>query len=67
MLVFLDSYLYPSPYPALDRELMQRQIPAETKIRIAYLGRLLKDGVPLLEQGFAPGHMVNALVTEGRS
>lgn len=32
------------------------------KIRIAYMGRMLKENEPLLGQGWSEGHVVNALV-----
>ncbi|KAK1755899.1 hypothetical protein QBC47DRAFT_402063 [Echria macrotheca] len=32
------------------------------KIRIAYMGKILKEGSPLVEQGWKQGHVVNALV-----
>ncbi|KAK0643331.1 hypothetical protein B0T16DRAFT_332197, partial [Cercophora newfieldiana] len=38
------------------------QLPSTKKIRIAYMGKLLKEGSPLSEQGWKQGHVVNALV-----
>lgn len=40
------------------------ELPRETRIRIAYLGKILKDDLPLMEQGWKPGHIINALVFE---
>ncbi|MCJ1406927.1 hypothetical protein MMC19_000997 [Ptychographa xylographoides] len=37
-------------------------IPGKSKVRIAYLGKILKDGETLLAQGWREGHVVNALV-----
>ncbi|KAK0744997.1 hypothetical protein B0T21DRAFT_96091 [Apiosordaria backusii] len=37
-------------------------LPSNKKIRIAYMGKVLKESVPLLEQGYKQGHVVNALV-----
>ncbi|KAK4663028.1 hypothetical protein QC763_600980 [Podospora pseudopauciseta] len=37
-------------------------LPPSKKIRIAYMGRVLKESTPLLEQGYKQGHVVNALV-----
>jgi len=38
------------------------QLPPDKKVRIAYMGKILKEGEPLLEQGWKQGHVVNALV-----
>ncbi|OHF00814.1 ubiquitin domain-containing protein, partial [Colletotrichum orchidophilum] len=32
------------------------------KVRVAYMGKILKDNLPLTEQGWKEGHVVNALV-----
>ncbi|KKK17270.1 ubiquitin domain protein [Aspergillus ochraceoroseus] len=32
------------------------------RVRIAYLGKILKEQTPLVDQGWKPGHVVNALV-----
>jgi hypothetical protein len=32
------------------------------RVRIAYLGKILNEDEPLLEQGWKTGHIVNALV-----
>ncbi|CAK7201777.1 hypothetical protein SEUCBS139899_004492 [Sporothrix eucalyptigena] len=40
----------------------EAKLPHKTRIRIAYLGKILKDGSPLLAQGWKEGHVVNALV-----
>jgi hypothetical protein len=37
-------------------------ISGKQRVRIAYLGRILKEDEPLLEQGWKAGHIVNALV-----
>lgn len=38
------------------------QLPATKKIRLAYMGKILKEGSSLLSQGWKQGHVVNALV-----
>lgn len=40
------------------------ELPRETRIRIAYLGKILKDDLPLIDQGWKPGHIINALMFE---
>lgn len=40
----------------------EAQLPASKKIRIAYMGKMLKEGLPLIDQGWKQGHVVNALV-----
>lgn len=40
----------------------QAKLPHTTRIRIAYLGRILKDSASLEAQGWKEGHVVNALV-----
>ncbi|OIW28810.1 hypothetical protein CONLIGDRAFT_392650 [Coniochaeta ligniaria NRRL 30616] len=37
-------------------------LPATKKIRLAYMGKILKEGSSLLSQGWKQGHVVNALV-----
>ncbi|KAL8790606.1 MAG: hypothetical protein Q9195_006286 [Heterodermia aff. obscurata] len=37
-------------------------IPGKGRVKIAYLGRLFKEGETLLAQGWREGHVVNALV-----
>lgn len=37
-------------------------LPATKKIRLAYMGKILKEGSSLLAQGWKQGHVVNALV-----
>ncbi|PYH44406.1 uncharacterized protein BP01DRAFT_374703 [Aspergillus saccharolyticus JOP 1030-1] len=37
-------------------------IPRSHRVRIAYLGRILREHEPLVDQGWNPGHVVNALV-----
>ncbi|KAL2818974.1 hypothetical protein BDW59DRAFT_151706 [Aspergillus cavernicola] len=37
-------------------------IPRTQRVRIAYLGKILKEHTPLVDQGWKPGHVVNALV-----
>lgn len=34
------------------------------KLRLAYMGKMLKENEPLMAQGFKEGHVVNALVFE---
>lgn len=38
------------------------QLSSEKQIRIAYMGKLLKDKSTLDDQGWQTGHIVNALV-----
>lgn len=38
------------------------QIPNHQRVRIAYLGRMLKEHESLLDQGWQHGHVVNALI-----
>jgi hypothetical protein len=38
------------------------QLPTTKKIRIAYMGKILREGSSLLSQGWKQGHVVNALV-----
>ena len=38
------------------------QLPHSKKIRLAYMGKILKQGIPLQAQGWKQGHVVNALV-----
>jgi hypothetical protein len=38
------------------------QLPNDRIIRIAYMGKMLKDNLPLQEQGWVSGHIINALV-----
>lgn len=40
----------------------QAKLPHTVRIRIAYLGKILKDGASLQAQGWKEGHVVNALV-----
>ena len=37
-------------------------LPTETKLRIAYMGRILKEHESLVDQGWKPEHVVNVLV-----
>lgn len=48
----------------VHRILEEGKLPHKTRIRIAYLGKILKDGLPLAAQGWKDGHVVNALVFE---
>ncbi|KAL4917651.1 hypothetical protein BDW62DRAFT_183575 [Aspergillus aurantiobrunneus] len=41
-------------------------IPRTQRVRIAYLGKLLKEHATLVDQGWKPGHVVNALVAARR-
>ncbi|KAF7562043.1 hypothetical protein G7046_g2088 [Stylonectria norvegica] len=45
---------------ALANEVLQ--IASNKKIRIAYMGKILKDNASLTDQGWQTGHVVNALV-----
>ena len=38
------------------------QLPETGKVKIAYLGKILKENETLLAQGWREGHVVNALV-----
>lgn len=38
------------------------QIPNHQRVRIVYLGRMLKEHESLLDQGWQHGHVVNALI-----
>ncbi|KAI9851649.1 MAG: hypothetical protein M1838_003118 [Thelocarpon superellum] len=49
----------PDVHVGLGRE---QPITGRNKIRIAYMGRILKDGETLASQGWHEGHVVNALV-----
>ncbi|OAA65514.1 histone-lysine n-methyltransferase clr4 [Niveomyces insectorum RCEF 264] len=40
----------------------EAKLPHKTRIRIAYLGKILKDSASLNAQGWKEGHVVNALV-----
>ncbi|KAL4775025.1 hypothetical protein BDW60DRAFT_181014 [Aspergillus nidulans var. acristatus] len=52
----------------LARKLQQEVgIPRTQRIRIAYLGKILKEHKTLFDQGWQPGHVVNALVVARRS
>ena len=42
--------------------LIKRQLSVSKRIRIAYMGKILKEGSPLPAQGWKTGHVVNALV-----
>jgi hypothetical protein len=46
-----------------DSQLFDIQIASTHRIRIAYLGKILKEQEALLAQGWKEGHVVNALVT----
>ncbi|RAK97029.1 uncharacterized protein BO80DRAFT_438081 [Aspergillus ibericus CBS 121593] len=47
----------------IARKLQQEAgIPRTHRVRIAYLGRMLKEHVPLVDQGWNPVHVINALV-----
>ncbi|KAL4809543.1 hypothetical protein BDV18DRAFT_132288 [Aspergillus unguis] len=52
----------------LARKLQQEVgLPRTQRIRVAYLGRILKESAPLVDQGWVPGNVVNALVVARRS
>jgi hypothetical protein len=38
------------------------KLQSNKKIRIAYMGKILEDGSPLMTQGWKQGHVINALV-----
>ncbi|KAI9373070.1 hypothetical protein BJX61DRAFT_504737 [Aspergillus egyptiacus] len=51
----------------LARKVQQEAgIPRTQRVRIAYLGKILKEHAPLVDQGWKPGHVVNALVVARR-
>ncbi|CAK7217323.1 hypothetical protein SCUCBS95973_003109 [Sporothrix curviconia] len=48
---------------SLERRILEEaKLPHKTRVRIAYLGKILKDNAPLLAQGWKEGHVVNALI-----
>ncbi|KAB8238936.1 ubiquitin domain-containing protein [Aspergillus alliaceus] len=52
----------------IARKLQQEaEIPKTQRIKIAYLGKILKEHLPLIDQGWKPGHVINALVVTRRS
>ena len=42
--------------------LINDQVDSEAKIKIAYMGKILKESKSLQSQGWREGHVVNALV-----
>ncbi|KAL2818269.1 hypothetical protein BJX63DRAFT_383840 [Aspergillus granulosus] len=51
----------------IARKLQQEaRVPKTQRIRIAYLGKMLKEHTPLIEQGYKPGNVLNALVVARR-
>ncbi|PYH99373.1 ubiquitin domain protein [Aspergillus ellipticus CBS 707.79] len=42
-------------------------IPRSHRVKFAYLGRILKEHVPLVDQGWNPAHVINALVVPRQS
>ncbi|KAJ5682244.1 hypothetical protein N7462_005409 [Penicillium macrosclerotiorum] len=52
----------------LARKIQQEAaIPSPRRVRIAYLGHILKEHESLPEQGWQRGHVINALITSGSS
>ncbi|KAL2835903.1 hypothetical protein BJY01DRAFT_65628 [Aspergillus pseudoustus] len=52
----------------IARKLQQEAgIPKTQRIRIAYLGKMLKEHTPLTEQGYKQGNVLNAMVVARRS
>lgn len=49
----------------LTARVPSEQVDATARIRIAYMGRILRDGESLVAQGWSEGHVVNALVFAG--
>lgn len=43
------------------------QIPNSFRVRIAYLGRMLREQDSLLDQGWQSGHVVNAMIASRTS
>lgn len=37
-------------------------MPNTQRIRIVYLGRMLRENEPLVDQGWKPGQVINAMV-----
>lgn len=56
------SWARPPHRDPLNLAINQKQLAPNKKIRIAYMGRILKEGSPLVEQGWKQGHVINALV-----
>jgi hypothetical protein len=59
--------MFLSPFPShsfLLNHLLTHpsKLPATKKIRLAYMGKILREGSSLLSQGWKQGHVVNALV-----
>ncbi|KAF7589625.1 hypothetical protein BBP40_004041 [Aspergillus hancockii] len=51
----------------IARKLQQEaEIPKTHRVRIAYLGKILNEQAPLVDQGWKPGHVINALVAARR-
>ncbi|KAL4886549.1 hypothetical protein BJY04DRAFT_177888 [Aspergillus karnatakaensis] len=42
------------------------ELPRTQRVRIVYLGKMLKEHTPLVDQGWKPGNLVNALVVARR-
>lgn len=59
LFLFLALYFSSTEPVGLTRHV---QIPRTQRVRIAYLGRMLKEHAPLVDQGWKPGNVVNALV-----
>ena len=53
---------FSSPAQELMVILRCLQLPDVGKVKIAYLGKVLKEGETLMAQGWQEGHVVNALV-----
>lgn len=51
----------PTPQPN-EKILTARQLPPQKHIRIAYLGKILRENDTLIAQGWREGHMLNGLV-----
>lgn len=56
--------IHPFVYVYADLSPSMTQVPGKPKpkIKIAYLGKILKESETLLAQGWREGHVVNALV-----
>ncbi|KAE8149284.1 hypothetical protein BDV25DRAFT_140944 [Aspergillus avenaceus] len=51
----------------IARKLQQEaEIPTAQRVKIAYLGKILKEQATLVEQGWKPGNVINALVVARR-
>lgn len=57
----LDSTVQSSPSKQ-NPDIVFEQIPASQRVRIVYLGRMLRENASLVNQGWKAGNIINALV-----